>query len=88
MRRFKGVIAGFLCAVLMAAVAVGAVQHRKRSLLADCQFPEECRRLSEEIAAGSWELWLLWLYMGCDQCVGGEGGSKTAGAASACVPRG
>ena len=89
MRRFKGVIAGFVCAVLMAVVGVGAVRHRERSLLAACQFPEECRRLNEEIAAGSWELWLLWIYMGCDQCPGdGEGKSKTAGAATACVPRG
>jgi len=90
MRRFKSVTAAFLCAVLMAGATVGGVKYREHRLAVGCQSPEECARLSAQLANGEYYVWLLWFLAGCDQCIGGEagGGGKTARASSTCVPRG
>jgi len=71
-KRISGTILGACLAVLLTIPAHRLVAHHR---LSDCSFPDECRALQKQIMEdGSISQWILWFFLGCEECVFGEGG--------------
>lgn len=72
-KRIGGGVLGAVFALLLTIPVHRLVVHQR---LSGCSYPEACEEYRRQIVADptNWSAWALWLLLGCEDCVFGEGG--------------